>query len=48
MFAMKNHRMTVICVICVFQDLNTLISNFKAQFNDNMENRRRWGGGPWL
>ena len=27
------------------QDLNTLINNFKAQFNDNMENRRRWGGG---
>ena len=27
------------------KDLNTLINNFKAQFNDNMENRRRWGGG---
>jgi len=27
------------------KDLNTLISNFRAQFNDNMENRRRWGGG---
>jgi hypothetical protein len=33
----------------VWQDVNTLISNFKAQFNDNMENRRRWGGGLlWL
>ena len=31
--------------IAVWQDLNTLISNFKAQFNDNLENRRRWGGG---
>ena len=27
------------------KDLNTLINNFKAQFNDNLENRRRWGGG---
>lgn len=27
------------------KDLATLASNFKAMFNDNMENRRRWGGG---
>jgi len=26
-------------------DLDTLIKNFKAGFNQNMENRRRWGGG---
>jgi len=26
-------------------ELNTLASNFKAQFNDNAELRRRWGGG---
>ena len=46
--------MNIVCFqppndIAVWQDVNTLISNFKAQFNDNMENRRRWGGGPlWL
>jgi len=27
------------------KDLDTLASNFKAQFNDNAEVRRRWGGG---
>ena len=27
------------------KDLETLSSNFKAQFNENTENRRRWGGG---
>merc|ERR1712222_166182 len=27
------------------KDLETLASNFKAQFNDNGELRRRWGGG---
>jgi len=26
-------------------DLETLARNFQAQFNDNAENRRRWGGG---
>merc|ERR1719293_239175 len=26
-------------------DLETLCKNFTAQFNDNVENRRRWGGG---
>merc|ERR1711972_21964 len=26
-------------------DLDTLANNFKAQFNENMEHRRRWGGG---
>merc|ERR1719159_2367201 len=26
-------------------DLDTLIKNFKAGFNQNMEHRRRWGGG---
>lgn len=26
-------------------DLNTLTKNFTAQFNDNMDIRRRWGGG---
>merc|ERR1712050_366107 len=26
-------------------DLETLGNNFKAQFNDNAEHRRRWGGG---
>jgi len=26
-------------------ELNTLASNFKAQFNDNAEVKRRWGGG---
>merc|ERR1712151_928544 len=26
-------------------DLDTLAKNFSAQFNDNAENRRRWGGG---
>merc|ERR1712224_236245 len=27
------------------KDLETLSTNFKAQFNDNAEVRRRWGGG---
>jgi len=27
------------------KDLDTLATNFKAQFNDNAEVRRRWGGG---
>merc|ERR1719272_2225034 len=26
------------------KDLDTLMTNFKAQFNDNAESRRRWGG----
>merc|ERR1712217_695885 len=26
-------------------ELDTLCNNFKAQFNDNAELRRRWGGG---
>merc|ERR1711862_129290 len=26
-------------------ELETMCGNFKAQFNDNAENRRRWGGG---
>merc|ERR1712194_735767 len=26
-------------------ELATLASNFKAQFNDNNEHRRKWGGG---
>merc|ERR1711874_430256 len=26
-------------------ELDTLANNFKAQFNDNAEVRRRWGGG---
>merc|ERR1719512_673976 len=26
-------------------ELNTLANNFKAQFNDNAEVKRRWGGG---
>jgi len=27
------------------KDLETLANNFKGQFNDNVEHRRRWGGG---
>jgi len=27
------------------KDLDTLANNFRAQFNDNAEARRRWGGG---
>jgi len=27
------------------KDLDTLMTNFTAQFNDNAEHRRRWGGG---
>merc|ERR1719463_641140 len=27
------------------KELDTLASNFKAQFNDNVEVRRKWGGG---
>merc|ERR1712206_13212 len=27
------------------QELDTLAKNFLAQFNDNAETRRRWGGG---
>merc|ERR1711871_1180488 len=27
------------------KDLDTLISNFKAQFNDNTDIRKKWGGG---
>merc|ERR1719201_2549645 len=27
------------------KDLDTLASNFKAQFNDNADVRRKWGGG---
>merc|ERR1712061_217235 len=27
------------------KELDTVASNMKAQFNDNAEHRRRWGGG---
>merc|ERR1719230_1297987 len=27
------------------KDLDTLASNFKAQFNDNADVRKKWGGG---
>mmetsp|Transcript_92344 Transcript_92344/g.287480 ORF Transcript_92344/g.287480 Transcript_92344/m.287480 type:complete len:269 (+) Transcript_92344:69-875(+) len=45
------HKKTAscICLTTVRQedkhDLDTLANNFKAQFNDNVEARRRWGGG---
>ncbi|CAE8629308.1 unnamed protein product [Polarella glacialis] len=45
------HKKAVSCVALTSvtkedqKDLDTLASNFKAQFNDNAEVRRRWGGG---
>jgi len=27
------------------KELDTLANNFKAQFNDNADVRRKWGGG---
>jgi large subunit ribosomal protein L7Ae len=45
------HKKAVSCVALTAvskedqKDLDTLASNFKAQFNDNAELRRRWGGG---
>jgi len=45
------HKKTASCLAltCVRQEdkteLDKLADNFKAQFNENMENRRRWGGG---
>jgi len=45
------HKKAVSCVALTSvskedqKDLETLASNFKAQFNDNAEVRRRWGGG---
>ncbi len=45
------HKKTssVVAITAVRQEdqpeLNTLCTNFKAQFNDNTEMRRKWGGG---
>jgi len=45
------HKKTASCVALTTvrkedqHDLDTLAKNFHAQFNDNMEIRRRWGGG---
>jgi len=45
------HKKTASCIALTTvrqedqNELNTLASNFKAQFNDNAELRRRWGGG---
>merc|ERR1719265_1900546 len=45
------HKKTASCVaLCSVRkedqsDLDHLANNFKAQFNQNMESRRRWGGG---
>merc|ERR1712224_1156201 len=45
------HKKAVSCVALTAvnkedqKDLETLSTNFKAQFNDNAEVRRRWGGG---
>jgi len=45
------HKKTASCVALTSvrqedqSELATLASNFKAQFNDNNEHRRRWGGG---
>jgi len=45
------HKKTASCVCLTAvrqedkQELEQLASNFKAQFNDNVELRRKWGGG---
>merc|ERR1712129_520406 len=45
------HKKTASCVALTTvkqedkHELDTLANNFKAQFNDNAEVRRRWGGG---
>jgi len=45
------HKKTASCVALTTvrqedkSELDTLANNFKAQFNDNTEIRRRWGGG---
>merc|ERR1719499_1685959 len=45
------HKKAVSCIALTSvskedqKDLETLTSNFRAQFNDNAESRRRWGGG---
>jgi len=45
------HKKTASCVALTGvrkedqSDLDSLIKNFKAGFNQNMESRRRWGGG---
>jgi len=45
------HKKTASCLaVCSVRkedqsDLDALANNFKAQFNQNMEARRRWGGG---
>jgi len=45
------HKKAVSCIALTSvskedqKDLETLSTNFKAQFNDNAEVRRRWGGG---
>ncbi len=45
------HKKTASCIAITSvttedkSQLDTLVSNFKAQFNDNAEHRRRWGGG---
>jgi large subunit ribosomal protein L7Ae len=45
------HQKSAACVaICSVRqedkgELGTILNNMKAQFNDNMEHRRRWGGG---
>mmetsp|Transcript_28655 Transcript_28655/g.82347 ORF Transcript_28655/g.82347 Transcript_28655/m.82347 type:complete len:267 (-) Transcript_28655:54-854(-) len=45
------HKKTASCVALTTvrqedkSELDTLANNFKAQFNDNAEHRRKWGGG---
>lgn len=45
------HKKTATCVALTSvakedsKDLDTLATSFKAQYNENMEHRRRWGGG---
>merc|ERR1712094_148016 len=45
------HKKTAACVALTAvkredqQELENLCKNFKASFNDNVEHRRRWGGG---
>merc|ERR1719471_354494 len=45
------HKKTASCVALTTvrpedkNELDTLANNFKAQFNENTEHRRRWGGG---
>merc|ERR1719410_635133 len=45
------HKKSASCVAIVTvnqedkKDLDTLAGNFRAQFNDNTESRRKWGGG---